>query len=174
MRYSRAKPFATFDNVIFGADDEIRFHISSPQSGYLYVINEGPMQTDRLPNFNILFPDADNGGSPEIRAGEMAHIPPPGPNQRENWFYFDHEEGVEIIWLVWSEAAVPELDAVKGRANPRDRGAIRDLRQRTAISYFLAPFSAIKPEVERDELNKQTRLKANGERLVWMMKLEHR
>jgi hypothetical protein len=94
-RYSRARPFATFDNVIFGPDDEIRFHISSPQSGYLYVINEGPAQTDGLPNFNILFPDADNGGSAEIRAGQVTQIPALGPNQRENWLVFDHEEGVE-------------------------------------------------------------------------------
>jgi serine/threonine protein kinase len=173
-RYSRARPFATFDNVIFGPGDEIRFHISSPQSGYLYVINEGPAQTDGLPNFNILFPDADNGGSPEIRAGEVALIPSPGPNQRENWLVFDHEEGVEIIWLVWSERAVHELEAVKSLANPKDQGAIRDLTQRTAVSHYLAPFSTIKPEVERDERNKQTRLKANGGALVWMMKLERR
>jgi serine/threonine protein kinase len=173
-RYSRAKPFATFENVIFGPGDEIRFHISSPQSGYLYVINEGPTQADGLPNFNILFPDADNGGSPEIRAGEVANVPELGPNRRKNWLVFDNEEGVEIIWLVWSERPVSQMEAVKGRANPRDSGAIPDLTQRTTVSHYLAPFSAIKPEVERDDLNKQTRLKANGGTLVWMMKLEHR
>jgi serine/threonine protein kinase len=170
----RARPFATFDNVIFGPDDEIRFHISSPQSGYLYVLNEGPMRTGGLPDFNILFPDADNGGSPELRAGNVISIPPPGPNRHENWFVFDDEEGVEIIWLVWSENAVPELEAVRSRANPRDHGAIHDLTQRTAISHYLAPFSAIKPRIERDDLNKQTRLKTDGGNLVWMMKLEHR
>jgi serine/threonine protein kinase len=172
-RGSRAKPFATFDNVVLGAGDEIRFHISSPQSGYLYVINKGPIQTDGLPNYNILFPDADNGGSPEIRAGQVALVPAPGPNQRENWFVFDHEEGIEIIWLVWSESAVPEMEAVRGRANPKDHGAISDLTQRAAVSHYLAPFSAAKLEVERVELNKQTRLKAAGGTLVWMIKLEH-
>lgn len=174
-RYPRAKPFATFENVIFGAGDEIRLYISSPQSGHLYVINEGPMQTDGLPNFNVLFPEAPNGdGSPEIRAGRVAQVPPPGPNQRKNWLVFDHEEGVENIWLVWSERVVPELEAVKGWANPKDHGAIHDLTQRASVSHYLVPFSAVKPEVERDEVNKQTRLKVKGGTLVWMMKLEHR
>ena len=174
-RYPRAKPFATFENVIFGAGDEIRLRISSPLSGFLYVINEGPTQTDGLPNFNVLFPDAENGdGSPEIRAGQVAEVPPPGPNRRESWFVFDHEEGVEHIWLVWSERVVPELDAVKGWANPRHHGAIHDLTQRASVSRYLAPFSAIRPEVERDEVNKQTRLNAKGGTLVWKMRLEHR
>jgi serine/threonine-protein kinase len=173
--YPRAKPFATFENVIFGAGDEFRFYISSPQSGYLYVINQGPTQTDGFPNFNILFPDMENsGGSSEIRASRVAQVPPPSPDQQENWFVFDHEEGVENIWLVWSERAVPELEAVKGWANPKDRGAIGDLTQRASVSHYLTPFSSIKPEVERDELNKQTRIKVKGGPLVWMMKLEHR
>ncbi len=166
-RYLRARPFSTFDNVILGAGDEVRFHISSPQSGYLYVINEGPTQTDGLPNFNILFPDAESGGgSPEIRAGQVAQVPAPGPKHRDNWFVFDHEEGVENVWLVWSDRAVPELEAVKGWANPKDHGAIRDLPQRASVSHYLASFSAIKPEVERDEVNKQTRLKGKGGTLV--------
>jgi serine/threonine protein kinase len=173
--YPRAKPFATFENVILGAGDEIRFYISSPQSGHLYVINEGAMQTDGLPNFNVFFPDADSGGgSPEIRAGRVTQVPPPCSDQGENWFVLDHEEGVENIWLVWSGRVVPELEVVKGWANSKDRGAIRDLTHRALVSRYLTSFSAIKPEVERDEVSKQTRLKVKGETLVWMMKLEYR
>jgi serine/threonine protein kinase len=174
-RYPRAKPFSTFENAIFGTGDEIRFYISSPQSGNLYVINEGPMQTDGLPNFNILFPEVENdGGSPEIRAGQVAQVPPPGPKKQESWFVFDDEEGVEHIWLVWSERVVPELEAVKGWANTKDNGAIRDLTQRASVSHYLTPFSAIKPEVERIEVSKHTKLKVRGGPLVWRMKLEHR
>jgi serine/threonine protein kinase len=172
--YLRAKPFATFDNAIFGAGDEIRFYIISPQSGALYVINEGPTRSNELPNFNLLFPDTEtNGGSPEIQVGQMVQIPLPSQNQQQDWFVFDQEEGVENIWLVWSERAIPELEAVKGWANPKDHGAVRDPKQRASLSHYLDALSAIKPEVERDDVSKQTKLKGKGEVLVWVMKLEH-
>jgi tRNA A-37 threonylcarbamoyl transferase component Bud32 len=174
-RYPRAKPFTTFENVIFGAGDEARLYISSPQSGFLYVINQGPTQTDGFPNFNILFPGMENGGAPpEIRAGQIVQIPPPGRPRQDNWLVFDDEEGVENIWLVWSERVVPELEAVRSWANSKDQGAIRDLAQRVSVLRYLAPFSAIRPEVERDEALKQTKLRGQGGTLAWVMKLEHR
>jgi hypothetical protein len=161
--------------VIFGAGDEARLYISSPQSGFLYVINQGPTQTDGFPNFNILFPGMENGGaSPEIHASQIVQIPPPVRNRQDDWLIFDDEEGVENIWLVWSERVVPELEAVKSWANSKDQGAIRDLAQRVSVLRYLVPFSAVRPEVERDEAGKQTKLKAKGETLVWVMKLEHR
>jgi hypothetical protein len=78
------------------------------------------------------------------------------------------------IWLVWSERAVPELEAIKGWVNPKDHGAVRDPKQRASLSHYLTALSAIKPEVERDEVSKQTKLKGKGETLVWVVKLEHR
>jgi serine/threonine protein kinase len=174
-RNPSAKPFTTFENVIFGMGDEARLFISSPQSGFLYVINQGPAQNDGFPHFNILFPELEDGGaSPEIRAGQIIQVPPPGRNGQDNWFVFDKEEGVENIWLVWSDRAVPELEAVKVWANPKDQGAISDLTQRVSVFRYLTPFSAIKPEAERDEAGKQIKLKAKGGTLVWAMKLEHR
>jgi hypothetical protein len=165
--------------MIFGAGDEARLFISSPQSGFLYVINQGPTQTDGFPNFNIIFPDprpdTENGGaSPEIQAGHIVQVPAPGLNRRDNWFVFDDEEGAENIWLVWSERVVPELEAVKVWANPKDQGSIRDLAQRVSVLRYLAQFSAVGTEVERDEAGKQTKLKAKGRTLAWAMKLEHR
>jgi serine/threonine protein kinase len=173
-RNPRAKPFAMLDNFIFSAGDEIRFYINSSQSGSLYVINEGPTQTDGLPNFNMLFPDTEtNGGLAKIRAGQMVQIPRPSGNEQQDWFVFDQEEGVEKIWLVWSERVVPELEAVKGWANPKDQGTVRDPKQRAVLSHYLAALSTIKTEVERDEVSKRTELKGKGETLIWGMKLEH-
>jgi serine/threonine protein kinase len=167
--------FPTFDDFIFSAGDEIRFYIHSPYSGFLYVINEGPTQTDGLPNFNMLFPDADtNGGLAKIRAGQTVHIPRPSGNEQQDWFVFDQEECVEKIWLVWSERVVPELEAVKGWVNPRDHGTVRDPKQRAALSQYLAALSTTETEVERDEVSKRTKLEGKGETLVWEMKLEHR
>jgi hypothetical protein len=173
-RYLHSKPFAAFDNVIFGAGDQIRFHISSPQSGSLYIINAGPTKTNGLPNFNVLFPDTEtNGGSPEIRAGQIVQIPLPSEHPLQDWFVFDEEDGVENIWFVWSERNIPELEAVKSWANPRDLGSVGSLKQRAMLAQYLAVISEIKPIVERDEVTKQTTLKGKGAMLMCLIKLEH-
>lgn len=174
-RYPDNRPFSTFDNMIFGEGDQCRFYISSSQSGYLYIINEGPTQTDEFPEFNVVFPETDaNGGSAEIQANQIVQIPLPGKNTQQDWIVLDREEGVEKIWLVWSERSIPILEAVKGWANPTNDGAIRDSKQRASVAHYLAVPSVIELEVERDEAIKLTRLKGKGETMVWLMKLEHR
>ena len=63
---------------------------------------------------------------------------------------------------------------VKGWLNPKDNGAIRDSIPRASASHFLAPLSAVRYEIERDEVSEQTRLKCKGRALVWKMKPDSR
>lgn len=169
------KPFdLTGSEFIFGAGDEVRLKVSSPQSGYLYVINEGPQQNNGLPEFSVLFPyTLTNGGSAEITANQMIQIPCPSNNPGQDWFVLDNQQGVEKIWLIWGEQRVPEMEAVKGYANPQDLGVISDQRRINAVAQFLAAQAANKPAVEKDESNRQTKLTGKGEMLVSMVKLEH-
>ena len=172
-RYPRNKPFNAFDNAILGPGDRIRFYLNSPEPGSFYVINEGPAQTDGLPEFIFLFPDTQtNGGSAQIQAGQPMRIPLPGDDP-DNWFQLDQEEGVEKIWLVWSQREVPELERVKSWANPKDQGVIKDSGQRRSVANYLTKPSASNVEVERDERSKETRLKGEGETLIWSLKLVH-
>src|SRR5262245_30226947 len=53
-----AQPFASHGGVIFKEGDQIRLNLSSPQAGYLYVINEGPELTGGPPDFIVMFPNA--------------------------------------------------------------------------------------------------------------------
>ncbi|HKX32815.1 MAG TPA: protein kinase [Blastocatellia bacterium] len=174
-RSPRNKPFATFENEILGMGDQVRFYLNSPQSGSLYVINEGSRQSDGLPSFTVLFPDTEiSDSSPKIQGRQVVQIPLPSGNPQLSWFVLNREEGADKIWLVWSDRSVPELEAVKGWANPKDRGLIRDPKQRASVAqYFAAPSAAI-PQVERDEVRKETRLKADGETLIWVVNLEYR
>src|SRR5258706_9747402 len=91
----------------------------------------------------------------------------------QSWFDFDNQQGTEKIWLVWAEKDVPELEAVKGFANPKDRGVISSPGLRMAVNEFLKAHSATAPAVERDEEKKETIVKANSEILVHDIKLEH-
>jgi hypothetical protein len=162
--YPDKKPFQLPGEVVFSAGDRVRFTFTSQQSGFLYIINEGPAG-----DLNSLFPsETANNSSAEIKVAQQIQIP-----ERGDGFIFDAEEGTEKLWLVWSANAVAELEAVKRWANPKDRGEIKDAMQITALRQFLAKHSASAPETIKDEDKKLTALKSQGEVLVKLIKLEH-
>ncbi len=65
------------------------------------------------------------------------------------------------------------MEAVKGFANPKDRGVISSPGLRTAVNEFLKAHSSTKSYVKRDEDKKETIVRANGEILVHVIRLEH-
>jgi hypothetical protein len=89
-------------------------------------------------------------------------------------FRFDAEQGTEKLWLVWSAARLPELEAVKGVVNPKDQGAISDPDQiRSVRDLMNKHYAAAKPAVEKDEANAQMSVKGSGDVLVHQIKLLH-
>lgn len=163
------EPFRLRDDINFERDYRIRLHIASAQSGRLYLLNEGPpVGNEQTPTFNVLFPSATaNNGSALLRENQEIQIP------EQSWFQFDAQQGTEKIWLVWAERDVPALEAVKGFANPQDRGVVSNPGLRAAVNEFLKAHSTPGISVERDEEKKATLVRANGEILVHVIKLEH-
>ena len=162
------EPFRLRDDINFEKDYRIRLSINSPQSGRLYLLNEGPAGADQTPTFNVMFPSTSaNNNSALLTANQQIQIP------QQSWFQFDEQQGTEKIWLVWGEKDVPELEAVKGFANPKDRGVISSPGLRTALNEFLKTHSSTNTSVERDADKRETSVKANGEILVHVIKLEH-
>lgn len=76
-------------------------------------------------------------------------------------------------FLAWSEKDVPELEAVKGFATPQDRGVISSPELSTAVTQFLKAHSSTNLSVEIDGDKTETIVKANGEILVHVIKLDH-
>ena len=162
------KPFRLRDDINFEKDYRLRLNINSPQKGRLYLLNEGPAEADQTPTFNVMFPTTStNNGSALLTQNQQIQIP------EQSWFDFDEQKGTEKIWLVWAEKDVPELEAVKGFANPKDRGVISSPGLRSAVNEFLKVHSTSKPTVDRDEDKKETIVKADGDVLVQVIKLEH-
>ena len=162
------EPFRLRDDINFEKDYRIRLSINSPQSGRLYLLNEGPAGADQTPTFNVLFPsETANNGSALLAENQQIQIP------QQSWFQFDEQQGTEKIWLVWAEKDVPELEAIKGFANSKDRGVISSPGLRTALNEFLKAHSSSKVSVERDQDKKETVVRANVEILVHVIKLEH-
>ena len=175
QRFPDSTPFPSTGEHIFGASDRARLLLSSEQAGYLYVLNEGPPdQISHLANYVVLFPDADTPDwSAALSAGRAVQIPPPGQTSEGNWIEFDKEKGTEKFWLVWSERSIPELEAIKHLANPKNMGAITNPDQIVSIAQFLSRHSAPVPEIVKDEEQKKITFKAKGEVLAALLRIEH-
>jgi hypothetical protein len=153
--------------VGFEPKDRVRLNVGSPQAGYLYILNEGPRENSSVPEYNIMFPSSSaNKGSPLLAAGQQVPIPEP-----PHWFQFDAQEGVERVWLVFSEDAVPELESVRGFASKETAGLIADMTQNKLIQDFLTTHSTTKPELVKGE--NLTTLKMPGKLLLYAVRLEH-
>jgi serine/threonine protein kinase len=156
--------FESSGQEIFENGWKFRMNLSSPQEGYLYLLNEGPAAGDAA-TYNLLFPEAKtNNGSPRVTADQKLQTA---------WMRFDDHQGTEKFWIVFSPTAVKELEAVTNSVNEIDQGQIKDSAQARAIRNFLQKHSSPKPEVTKDSAKKQTSVKGKGEVLVNSIELEH-
>jgi serine/threonine protein kinase len=163
-------PFPLASEINFENDYHVRLHVASRQPGFLYILNEGPEPEKNLPSYVILFPSpTSNNGMAQLTANQQIAIP-----ERSDGFVFDREQGAEKLWLVWSTARVPEIENVKGLANPKDRGAITDPAQIRPVRDWLEKnYQPTQLALEKDERNNLTHIKGRGETIVYRMKLEH-
>ncbi len=160
-------PFRLAGEINFESQYHIRLHVSSPQSGYLYVLNEGPADKGS-PQFTVLFPSPTaNGGSSLVRESREVQIP------EQSWFMFDNEQGTEKLWLVFSADAVTQLESLKAFATAKGKGVINDPDLNRAVQEFLAVQSVPKPTVEKSNEQRVTNVKAPVSVLVHQIDLEH-
>jgi serine/threonine-protein kinase len=158
------EPFESSGQEIFENGWKFRMNVTSPQEGYLYLLNEGPAADDET-TYNVLFPEAKtNGGSPRVIADQKLQTA---------WMRFDDHQGTEKFWIVWAAAPVKELDAVTDAVNEQDLGEIKDSAKLRRVRDFLAQHSSPRPEVAKDSAKKQTTIKGKGGTLVSFVELEH-
>jgi serine/threonine protein kinase len=156
------KPFRATGNEILGDGWTFTVHTSNSQGGHLYLVNEGPAKEGV--SYNLLFPTPSrNGGSTWVPASEF----------ETGSYGLDTNQGTEKFWLVWSAAPVPELEAVKGFVNPKDRGQVSDPKLAEALGAFLSKHWATKPQVEVDKTAKIVSVKSTSDVLVNLLELEH-
>jgi serine/threonine protein kinase len=159
-------PFRLAGEINFEKDYKVRLNISSAQPGHLYILNEGP--ADGSSSFVVLFPSTTaNAGLSYLAENQRVEIP------QQSWFQFDAEKGTEKLWLVFGANAVPDLEAVKQFANPKDQGLIKDAGLNARVQEFLKAHSVAKATLEKDDELKQTSLRIAGDVLVHPIKLEH-
>jgi len=156
--------FESSGQEIFENGWKFRMRLTSPQSGYLYLLNEGPA-AGGVTTYNMLSATGSaNSSSRPVAANEKIET---------GWMVFDEHQGTEKFWVVWAAQPVAELEAVKGVLNPTDKGEISDSAQAKAVQQLLEKHSADKPEAQKDSAKKQTDLKGKGDVLVHLLELEH-
>jgi tRNA A-37 threonylcarbamoyl transferase component Bud32 len=159
------EPFRLPGEMIFGPDDRIRVVFSSDKPGYLYIVNQGPGAAGGSHSYNVLFPVTAAGDSAHVTSGQEISIP------EGHWFVFDKQEGVEQLFVVWSERPVPEMEKIKHVANATDRGEVKDAAELALVHTFLAQHPAAK--ATRMDAERYTLVSGSGSTLVSSLKLEH-
>jgi len=170
QKYRNGRPFEKIfrlaSEINFEKDYRVKLNVSSPQSGYLYVLNEGPASATGSSSLVILFPSTTaNKGLSHLVENQRVEIP------EQSWIKFDAEKGTEKLWLVFCADAVPELEAVEQFANSKDQGLIKDAGLNARVQEFIRVHSGEKVTLEKDD--EQTILKIPGTALVHAIKLEH-
>lgn len=162
------EPFQLAREILFERDYQIRLNVSSPQSGFLYVLNEGPRDEKQAPEYVVMFPSpTSNNGSAFVTESRQFHIP------EKSWFHFDSEKGTEKVWLVFAPSAIPELEPIRGFANQKTQGLVTDASVRDTVESFLKSHATPMATATEIRDRKETQLQTSGEVLVYVIKLEH-
>jgi predicted Ser/Thr protein kinase len=107
---------------VFQGGTRFQLAIQMGQSGYLYVVNDGPDETgsNRL---WVLYPGAKQPRA-ALGAGRLAFT---------GWYVFDQTPGIERLWIVWAQQPVEALEEpIHGQSlgkveNPALAAKIRDI-----------------------------------------------
>ena len=158
-------PFDLAKEINFEKDYRLRLNVSSPEAGYLYVLNETPVATEPL---SILFPSSTtNNGSAFLTEKAITTIP------ATSWFSLDNDRGQEKLWLVWSKTTIQALDDLRRFANNTDKGVISDPHANQSALSFLRSNLQPKPTIEVNAERRQTFVRANQPLIVHLVTLEH-
>ena len=166
VRNGQQKTYTVSGEINFEAADLLRLNVRSPQAGYLYVLNEGPRAGSGTPEYNVAFPSMTaNKGSSQVAPDQALQIPD------ESWLRFDEQQGVEKLWLIFAEDAIPQFEALKKFAKRETGGAITDVDTNKVVYNFISTHFNSKPDVEKSET--LTTVKMPGKVLLYPVSLQH-
>jgi serine/threonine protein kinase len=155
-------PFQSSGQEIFESGYKFRLNVSSPEPGFLYVLNEGPPDEDGT-TFTLIYP------TPLRKNAFVSNEP-----VNTNWNTFGGRAGTENLWIVWSASSISQLESAKAEAFNNRRGAVANPDSIRAVREFLTKYSEPKPKSTKDATVNQTHVIGDGDVVVKLAQLEHR
>ncbi len=159
------EPFESSGQEIFESGYKFRLNVSSPQAGYLYLLNQGLSESGAA-SFTQIYPTPiRNGGNASVDAYETIQT---------GWNTFAGKTGTESFWIFWSAESVAELEEAKESAFESEKGAITNAATIQKVQALIEKHTAQKPEVVKDKATQQTTVRSRGNVLATLLELEHR
>ncbi|HSE18085.1 MAG TPA: protein kinase [Pyrinomonadaceae bacterium] len=156
--------FQSTDLDTFDSGDRFRLSVSSSNPGYVYVFNEGTPEPNGS-SFTILYPTPlTNNGSATVGADQKAQT---------NWNTFGGQPGTENLWIAWSTATVPELEAGKEEAF-KHKGVLIGPTLDSVKAFLTKKEKESNPRINREKDRSKTTVRGTGDVIVKMFKFQHR
>lgn len=152
------------DKHIFDTGDKFQLTVLSPESGYVYIINEGPAQTNDT-NVTMIYPNrTTNNGSAML-----------GTNQsvQSDWLTFRGPAGDDNFWIVWSVSTVSQLESVKNEAFDHPRGGLSEQTWVALKEFLKMKQSEVDVTVYHYKKTKDAVSRGKGDLLVTLAQFKH-
>jgi serine/threonine protein kinase len=147
---------------IVPAGYEVQVQVQPPKPGFLYVVNDGPLDA-HTQVIVVLYPGTDTPAA--IEGGKTFQAP---------WALLDQANGGENLYLIWSAAPVPEMEALKDRKDLlfNNHVTLRD-DLRSSTLQFLSNNEIAESDIRKDHEAGKTRISTQRAILVHHIRLEH-
>ncbi|HKU76929.1 MAG TPA: protein kinase [Pyrinomonadaceae bacterium] len=159
------EPFKSNGEETFENGDKFRLNVSSPNTGYLYVINEGPPAPDST-SFMMIYPSkAFNNGSATLGANQPVQF---------DWTIFRGPAGAENFWIVWSASPVTQIESAKNEAFRSLNGGLDDQNLVTVKEFLRMKQDEVKVRVTHYKASQTVLVRGPGDVLVTLAQFNHR
>ena len=160
-----ADPFKTSGEETYESGDKFRLNISSPNPGYLYVLNEGPPAPNST-SFVLIYPRrAINGGSATLGANQSV---------QSDWTIFRGPAGAENVWIVWSASPVTQIELAKEEAFRSLNGVLVDQSLMIVKEFLESKQDEVKVRVTHYKTSQTVLVRGSGDVLVTLAQFNHR
>jgi serine/threonine protein kinase len=158
-------PYKSNGDALFDSGDKFRLNVSVPESGYVYVVDEGP-PTPNKTSFTMLYPrPTTNDGSATLGTNQTLEL---------DWIVFRGPPGAENLWIVWSNTPINELESVKKEAFQHADAGLSDQTVITVKEFLKTKQAQILAKTTRYKATQVATVRGTGDMLIAIAEIKHR